>query len=185
MVDVLRASPTGVLDRRSLAGGCIARGMNENSFNAYSSYSSIVEHIGTDLWKLSGTEVDPVAVEAVRSTNRLRPRERRLLGYEWAEDGTLRLVLRISSHAADSAVFGCPSGLHRFLAGSEFECWVKGTRQTCGKVGVGKQGTIYGFKTFIQRYGLDNNDVLLAEFDINLHLVLLSIGGDELLDGLE
>lgn len=182
MVDVLRSSPTGVLDRRTLAEGCIARGMNENTFNVYTSYSSIVERIGTDLWKLIGAEVDPAAVEAVRSANRIRTRERRVLGHEWAEDGKLRLAFRIRVRAADSAVFGCPSAIQRFLADSEFESQVKGTRQTCGKVGVDRWGTIYGFKTFIQRYGLDEDDVLLAEFDINSHVVLLSIGYDELLD---
>lgn len=185
MVDALRSSPTGVLDRRSLAEGCIARGMNENTFNVYTSYSSIVEHIGTDLWKLRGAEVDPAAVEAVRSANKLRTKERRVFGFEWAEDGKLRLAFRVGGRAADSAVFGCPSTIQRFLADSKFECQVKGTRQTCGKVGMAKQGTIYGFKPFIQRYGLDENDVLLAEFDINSHVVLLSIGYDELLDDVE
>ncbi len=185
MVDVLRSSPSGVLDRRSLAEGCIARGMNENTFNVYTSYSSIVEHLGTDLWKLRGAEVDPAAVEAVCSANRLRTRKKRVLGYDWTEDGKLRLAFRISGRAADTAVFGCPSVIQRFLAHSDFECQVKGTRQTCGNLSMDERGTIYGCKTYIQRYGLDENDVLLAEFDINSHVVLLSIGDDELFDDLE
>ena len=185
MVDVLRSSPSGVLDRRSLAEGCIARGMNENTFNVYTTYSSILEHLGIDLWKLRGVEVDPATVEAVRSANRLRTRERRVLGYEWTEDGKLRLAFRISGWAADTAVFGCPSALQRFLARSDFECQVKETRQTCGKLGVDERGTIYGCKTFIRRYGLDENDVLVAEFDIGSHVVLLSIGDDGLLDDAE
>jgi len=182
MVDVLRSSPTGVLDRRSLAEACVARGMNENTFNVYTSYSSLVEHIGTDLWKLRGTEVDPAAVEAVRSASRLRTRERRLLGHEWTEEGKIRLFLRISGQAGDTAVFGCPSPIRRFLEGSDFECRVKVTNKACGKVGVDERGIIYGCKTYIQRYGLDTNDLLVAEFDIKEHIVLLSLGDEELLD---
>src|SRR5262249_40027742 len=36
-VEVLRSSPSGMLDRDSLAAACLQRGMNENTFNVYTS----------------------------------------------------------------------------------------------------------------------------------------------------
>lgn len=179
LVEVLRSSPAGVLDRRSLAAGCLERGMNENTFNVYTSYSSVLEHIGTGLWKLRGTEVSPEAVEAVRIANSLRPKERRVLGHEWTKDGKLLLAFRVSDRAGDSSVFGCPAPVRRFLDGNEYECQVVASASSCGKLGVTDQGLIYGCKTFIQRYGLDSNDVILAEFDINQNIVQLSIGYED------
>ena len=54
---VLRSSPTCLLDRTAFARGCIARGMNENTFSIFSSYSPIVAHLGTGLWTLRGVHV--------------------------------------------------------------------------------------------------------------------------------
>ena len=71
LVEVLRSSPAGVMDRVSFAIGCLARGMNENTFSIYSSYSCILEHLGIGIWKLRGVAVDPAAVEAVRIANQL------------------------------------------------------------------------------------------------------------------
>jgi hypothetical protein len=179
MVDVLRSSAAGVLERRSFAEGCVSRGMNENTFNVYTTYSAVLEHIGTDLWKPRGATVDPAAVEAVRAANRIRPRERRVREFEWTEDGRLKLALLIVGRAGDSLVFGCPGPVRRFLAGQEFECYVKGTRLGCGTIGVDDNGSMYGWRTFVDRYGLDRDDILTAEFDTVTHTVFLSIGEDE------
>jgi len=183
LVDVLRSSPAGVLDRRSLAAACIARGMNENTFGVYSSYSCILEHLDLDVWKLRGITVDPGSVEALRRANRLRPRAKRVLGHEWTDEGKLRLTFRILYRSAgDTAVFGCPTEVRRYLAGAEFNCTAGETGQPCGKVAMDERGTLYGFLTYVQRLGLDDNDVLVAEFDINERTVVLRTGSDEVLD---
>ncbi len=182
LVDVIRSSPSGILDRASLAKACLERGMNENTFNVYITYSPVLEHLGVDLWKLRGVEISPAAVEAVRVANRLRPRERRVLGYEWTADGKLLLAFRVSGRAGDSAVFGCPSAVKRFLAGNEYQCSALPSGNPCGKIGVNDAGTIYGCKTFIQRYGLDSDDLILARFDINSNTVALEIGYEDAWD---
>jgi hypothetical protein len=38
---------------------------------------------------------------------------------------------------------------------------------------------MYGWRTFVDRYGLDRDDILTAEFDTVTHTVFLSIGEDE------
>src|SRR5439155_21479337 len=82
-VDVLRSSPTGVLDRASFQEACEARGMNRNTFSVYTTYSPILEHLGTDIWSLRGIHVSPVAVDALRQANAARPRERVVEDYGW------------------------------------------------------------------------------------------------------
>lgn len=182
LVEVLHASPAGVVDRRSLAEGCRARGMNENTFNLYSSYSCILEHVDLDVWKLRGVKVDPTAVEAVRASNQIRPRQKRVLGYGWTDDGKLWLAARIPRLGKESLVIGCPSAIQRYLAGQEFRCKGKGSSQDCGSVSVNERGASYGYGAFIRRIGIDENDVLLAEFDIASKVVTLSVGDEELLD---
>src|SRR5439155_6115113 len=96
LVDVLRASPSGVLDRASFESGCLVRGMNQNTFSVYTTYSPVLEHLGTDIWALRGVRVDPAAVEAVRRANAQRPREPRVQDYGWTGEGDLWMGVRLS-----------------------------------------------------------------------------------------
>ena len=183
LVEVLRASPAGVMDRETFADGCFARGMNENTFNVLSTYSSVLEHIGIDIWKLRGVKVDPTAVEAVRIANHLKPREKRVLEYGWSDDGTLWIAVRVPRMSRQNMVFGCPGAVQRFLVGQEFQCKTKEGNHDCGTVVFNDRGTSYGYGQFVRRHGLDADDILLAEFDFATNVVLLSVGSEELLEG--
>lgn len=182
MVDVLRSSPAGVLDRKSFAEGCLVRGMNENTFSVYSTYSCILEHVGIDIWKLRGVKVDPAAIEAVRIANHLKPREKRVLEHGWADDGKLWIAARIPRLGKNSMVIGCPGAIQRYLIGQEFDCRTKEGNYHCGTVSINEKGSSYGYGVFIRRSGLDENDILLAEFDLSTNTVLLSAGNDEILN---
>ncbi|MEW6217828.1 MAG: hypothetical protein AB1543_09145, partial [Candidatus Bipolaricaulota bacterium] len=184
MADVLRSSPSAVLDRSSFLDGCLSRGMNENTFNVYTTYSPILEHIGTDLWKLRGTVVDPAAVAAVRSANKARPKTKRLLGHGWRE-GYLWIAVRLPKHGRKALVVNCPPATHRFLLGKEFRCFDKVTQRLHGSLMVDTHGASYGYTSFIQEYGLDEDDVLLAEFNTRDCTVMLSVGEDDLLDDID
>ena len=182
MVDVLRSSPAGVLDRKSFAEGCLARGMNENTFSVYSTYSYILEHVGIDIWKLRGVTVDPASIEAVRIANHLKPKEKRVLEHGWGNDGKLWIAARIPRLGKNSMVIGCPGAIQRYLIGQEFECKTKEGSHRCGTVVINDKGSSYGYGPFIRRYGLDENDILLAEFDLGESTVTLSTADDELLE---
>lgn len=182
LVEVLRASPAGVMDRETFAEGCLARGMNENTFSVLSTYSSVLEHIGIDIWKLRGVKVDPTAVEAVRIANRLRPREKRVLEYGWSDDGTLWIAVRVPRMSKQNMVFGCPGAVQRYLVGQEFQCKTKEGNHDCGTVVFNDAGMSYGYGPFVRRYGLDADDILLAAFDLSTNVVTLSAGTEELLE---
>jgi hypothetical protein len=118
-VDVLRSSPTCVLERESLAKGCLARGCNQHTISTFLSYSPVVEHLGTDLWSLRGVKVDPTAVEAVRAANAARPKEKRVLDHGWTVSGSLWLAVRIPA-LHNSLVIGVPSVIRHMLASRRF-----------------------------------------------------------------
>lgn len=180
LVEVIRSSPAGILDRLSFAERCLAKGMNENTFNIYTTYSVILEHLDLDIWKLRGTRVDSAAVAALRSRIHTKPKQRRVLQYGWSSDGNLWIAARIPK-LASSMILGCPSPIQRYLIGQEFIGLTKEGHHKCGVITINDKGMSYGYTPFIRRYGLDENDVLLAEFDLNTQTVTLGIAGDELI----
>ena len=182
LVEVLRSSPSGLMDRDSLTEECLARGLNENTFSVYTSYSPILEHVDTAIWKLRGVKGDPTAVEAIRIANHMRPRQKRVLQYGWGGDGKLWIAARVPKMAG-SMVIGCPGPVQRFLSGQEFTCLTKDGKHNSGTVSINDRGSSYGYGVFIRRYGVDENDVLLAEFDLKDQTVNLSVGDEEILEG--
>ena len=180
-VDVLRTSPAGVMDRASLCDGCIARGMNESTFNVYATYSSIIDHLGVDLWKLRGVTVDPAAVEAVRIANNIRPKQKRVLEHGWSSDGNLWIAARVPRNRGNMVV-GCPGAILRYLVGQKFECKTRDGDQPCGAISFDDKGSSWGYSVFIRRYGLDENDILLAEFDLGTNTTFLSVADEKILE---
>jgi hypothetical protein len=66
LVEALRASWTGVLERRVLRAACAARGLADGTFESGLSYSVVVDNPARDLWCLRGTRVSAVTVAALR-----------------------------------------------------------------------------------------------------------------------
>ncbi len=180
LVRVLRASPTCILDRAGFAKGCIESGMNENTFSVYSSYSPIIEHLGTDLWTLRGVHVDPAAVEAIRAANLAVPRQKRVVDHGWTKNGHLWIGIRLPS-STHGFIFSIPSAVRRLVENREFSA-LSEKGLPCGNVRVNSEGACYGFASFLTRRGADENDILITEFDIEDDVVRLRLGGDELLE---
>lgn len=180
-VEVLRSSPSGVLDRRSLAEGCLSRGMLENTFNVFSTYSCILEHVTLDVWKLRGAHVDPASIEALRAQSSLRPREKRVLDHGWSTDGLLWIAVRVPA-LTGSLVIGVPGAIRRYVEGREYAAHAAVDNRPCGTIVVKDDGASYGYGKFVRRYGADCNDVLMIEFDLTANTVALSITDDQDLD---
>jgi len=181
LVDVLRGVSSGVVDRKTLISECIARGINENTLAVYTTYSSILEHIGVGLWQLRGVRVDPAAVEAVREQNALRPRETRVQDFGWDADGKLWVAWKLPTITA-SPVLGIPAAIKRYLSNRTFEAQPKGVQRPLGKISITDDGTSYGYAPFLRYSGADESDLLKAEFDLAKAKVHLSINEDDFED---
>lgn len=180
IVEVLRSSPAMVLDRASLLSGCIERGINQNTASIDLTYSCVVEHLDTNIWTLRGADVNPAAVEALRSANALRPKERRVRDFGWTLDGKL-WIAAVVPPVVQSFVFGCPSGTGPYLRGQKFRArTVDGL--PCGNVMATDEGTVYGLGPFVDMSGADQGDILIIEFDLVEQAATLLLGDDELLD---
>jgi len=181
LVDVLRSSPACVLDRASLAAECARRSMNMNTFSLYLTYSPVIMHIGTDVWSLRGVRVDPAAVEAVRSANALRQKEKRVLDHGWTANGELWLAARLPAAHAGNLVVGIPGAIQHYLSRRQFDA-IDEDGVKHGSVRINDEGSSYGFAPFLRQRGADEGDIMIIEFNLSDETALLRLGNDELLD---
>jgi len=180
MVDVLRTSPTGVLDRASFMEACVARGVNPNTLSVMLTYSSVISHLETDAWSLRGSEISPMALKAVLDANAQRPRQRRILAYGWTTDGQLWLAYRIPSPY--SVVIGIPGPISRYLTGRSYRALAEDGTPTGTVVVDGESHASWGYGPFLSRRGADEGDVLRVTFDLLGATARLQLQGSEALD---
>ena len=182
MVTVLKSAPSRVLDRVSLTNACVERGVNVNTLWTLATYSPVMEHLGTGLWTLRGTIVDPTVVESFRKENALRPRERRVLDHGWLPSGELWLAIRIPAYW-DLYVFPVPADIGRLLAGRDFS----GTNSTGsfrGTLRVQEGNRMNGVHAFLRGTGADEDDIVLFRFDLVQGTVIVSVVDDDALEEL-
>ena len=118
--------------------------MNVNTFSIYLSYSPVVLHLGTDVWLLRGVRVDPAAVEAVRSANALRQREKRVLDHGWTPHGQLWVAARLPTAHIGSLVVGIPGPIRHYVCGRQFDARDE-DGIAHGSIRVNDEGASYGF----------------------------------------
>ncbi len=179
-VEVLRQSPSGLLDRASFESACDARGVNHNTFSVYTTYSPILEHVSQDVWALRGSVVNPAAVEALRQSVALQPKESRYADHGWTADGRLWLAVRLSRHP-ESVPIHIPVAISHYVGEGRFQALTE-LGAPAGTVVVAKDGASWGYGPFLSRRGADEDDVLVVEFDLVKHTASLRIASAELLE---
>lgn len=183
-VDALRSTPSSVLDRQSLRLECRDRGLSDNNFGVSTTYSPILSHVDLNIWTLRGVDVNPAAIEALRTANALRPREKRLQDYGWTTDGKIWIATRIPE-LYESYVCGCPGSVLKFLQGRKFKAFGEDGLEY-GTIGFTEDhSSSYGYNPFLQRVGAERGDILISEFDLTDETVILRIGDLELLDSMD
>jgi hypothetical protein len=182
VVDVIRSAPSSVLDRAGLAEACTERGVNLNSLWTMTSYSPVLQNLGGGLWTLRGNRVDPAAIEALRRSNRQRPRLQRVVDHGWTPEGYLWIATRLPTQFQNK-VFGIPGAVKKWIADRDFEAFAE-DGSACGRIRIYDYGTSAGYTPFLSRAGADEGDLMLARFDIVQNKVHLSLITDEQLEDL-
>ena len=184
IVDAIRSTPAGVIDRQSIRDRCIRRGVNQHTFEQKLTYSPLIEHLGVNLWAIASVAVDPAAVEAVRVANARRPREKRVSDFGWTEKGEIWISVIVPSYNTSSFVFGVPGGVKRYLLSQRFIA-MDDLGKKHGEVVVSAIGTTYGAGPLLRRKGADAGDIALFEFNLAENIAVIRVGGDELVDGMQ
>lgn len=183
LVEVLRASPSQMLDRQAIRNACQKRGLNPNSLEMALTYSPVIEHLDLNIWALRGADFNPATLDAMRDVNALRSQEKRVHGFGWTPEGRIWVAARLPE-AVHNFVLGAPGPMRRFLEKQKFRA-VGEDGSACGFITTADAGTLYGFGNYLRRASADEGDFLVMEFDIANESVLLRLGGDELLDSYE
>jgi hypothetical protein len=172
LVDIIRSSATGVVDRATLAREAFAKGLGDAWFTILTSFSPVLERVGLGIWKIRGAVVDPAAVESLRQQIRDTPRERRIINYGWTTDGAIWLAAR-TPHSPSSMVVGVPAPLQSFFTSVKFEAFLEdGT--SCGAISQ-NDGTLYNFYGFARAAALEEGDVVKMTFELSQSTVRLEI----------
>lgn len=178
-IDVLRAAPTGLMDRTDLEEAVTGRGVNPSTFSVLTSYSPILDHPAINVWCLRGHDVDPAQLQALRAVSATRTRQRRTLAHGWDEDGRLWLTVLVGN--VSSPVIGIPSIIARYVAGRRFAAATQdGT--PAGVVVVDDAGTSWGYGPFMRRRGAEAGDALTLRFDLAAEQVALTLGEEAALE---
>jgi hypothetical protein len=177
-VEVLRASPTGLIDRAELEEAVTGRGVNASTFSVFTTYSPILDHPAKNVWCLRGHAVDPVQLEALRAMIATRSRQRRTLAYGWDEDGRLWLTVVLAN--ISSPVVGIPASISRYVAGRRFQARTQeGT--PAGVIAIDESGASWGYGPFLRRRGAEPGDALTLRFDLVSAEVILSLDDESAL----
>ncbi len=183
LVEVLRLSPTGLLDRQSVISKAKDRGVNESTASILLTYSPIIEHLDVGSWKLRGVVVSPEAAILAREQNQLRPKEKALLQYGWTPGGKL-WISSVLPTMMQSLVVYVPSAISRYLAGQTFIASSKESSKEIANISITSSGQSYGYYPYLRISGADAGDILFAEFDLATNCVALSLISDDVLDGM-
>jgi hypothetical protein len=181
IVTVLRSAPSRVLDRTGLTEACVERGVNTSTLWTLATYSPVIEHVGTGLWTLCGTSVDPTIVESFRKANALRPRERRVIDHGWLPTGELWVAVRLP--ALSSFVFPVPADIGRLLTGRDFAASDSEGVQR-GLIRVQDGSRLSGVLPLLRRAGADVDDIALVRFDLAQSRAAVSVVDDDALEEL-
>jgi hypothetical protein len=181
LVDVIRSTPTSILDRFAFRLECQKRGMNVNTFEAFMQCSPIIEHVDTNIWTLRGLTVDPAQVEAARTANAERPRQKRVTSFGWTESGEVSITVRVPANPTPSFVFLAPAGISRFVSGKEFEV-VRPTDVQGRRLKILDEGNVIGSGVILNRLGADEGDVVNFNFNLTKNIVSIDIDSAETFD---
>lgn len=121
MVDVLKASPYGVMDRTSLVEQCTAAGISKGTIGVWTTYAEWMQTFGRNVWGLRGTPIAPSIVEEIQAAAAQRSRsERRERSWTWSPDGHLVLVADVNTLLWTTGVINFPSSLRRTVGARRF-----------------------------------------------------------------
>lgn len=164
------------MSRKELQAKCLDYYMNENTFYAYLSYSPVVIKHAVGVYGLRRIKVQPGMIESLKPT---REYHRVISDYGWTNDGRIWLGILLTDMILASGSFYIPSGMKNYLQG-EYSL-VSKDGKSYGKIKV-KDAFGWNIKSYLKRYGGEEDDYIVLEFDINSRIVTCNIGDEDLLD---
>lgn len=180
VVEVLKSTPHGIMDRLSLEEACIDAGVAKGTIAVWSTYAEWLELVARNVLGLRGSNPNPAAVKAVQEAAAARKKaEPHRRSWAWGSNGELVQTLHITTTIRSSGVMTLSNEVRTTVAGKSFSVIV-GTEQ----VGVIKidNGFCWGWHAVFTALGAKQGDVLQIRFDLAGGTANVRIDGNELWD---
>ncbi|MCK9893122.1 hypothetical protein MXD62_17040 [Frankia sp. Mgl5] len=179
LVELIRMSPNGVLDRTSLMETAEAFGMNLSTVSVYLTFHPAFVQLDRNAWTVRGTQVASAVVATVQSQARARSlTENRHFRAGTTPNGRPSVTLAVTSNFKLTGVL-----LRRwFPAGTpstRFEL-IDGRGEPCGTAVYNDEtGFTHGFGTYVRRFGLRVGEYVYMCADLEEETVSMTHGGTD------
>lgn len=176
MVDVLKASPFGVMDRSSLIEECTAAGIPKGTIGVWTTYAEWMQNFGRNVWGLRGTQVAPSVVEEIQAAavrrSRTEPRER---SWSWSMDGQLVLTADVNTTLWTTGVINFSPSLRRLVGARRFT--VSHRNGTGGYLALsGEHDWTWGWGRSLHALGAKVGETMRATLDLSSSSAWVEIG---------
>lgn len=180
VVDVIKASPYGVMDRASFNQACEDVGISRNTLNVWTSYAEWLERVARNVWGPRGVRVSPAVVAEIQNAARVRAAaEPHRTDWEWTPDGRIALTMDVDTSTYYSAVWTFEDSLRKTIGARRFTAWA--ADQDAGTITIGSEHNwVWGWAPAMRLMGVRAGDVLRAVLDLQLGTVEITKGGREL-----
>jgi hypothetical protein len=146
---------------RRLQAECVQRGMNENTFFQYLTYSPIIYRTDREVYSIIGAEVAPGVVEDLRRRTRQSPV---VIDTGWTSDGRPWIEYRLNAANIRSGVLSIPMSLSGLMAGRySFDSSNSGSEHEM----MVESGRASGLRRVLSSCGAEEGDVLRITFDLS------------------
>jgi hypothetical protein len=182
LVEVIKASPYGAMDRQSLSEACEIAGIKHGTLNRWTTYSEIIESFGRNVWGLRGSNVpESIVHEIQQSAQSLASSEPRRRDWHRVSDDLIVLTMDADRSSRTTATWLFDSGLRSEIGGRRFEIIAGGKR--VGAVSTGEQHNwTWGWLPAIRELDIQPGDVIRAVLDLRQNTATVTKGGTELWD---
>lgn len=173
--EVLREAG-GVMSGMDFQRNCLARGLNENTFFQYLTYSPIVLRIARAVYALPGATIPPGTIEELS-----QERERRsvLEDHGWLRDGRFWIAYRLNPSNLRSGTFTVPAAAISFMQGALHLNLGDGLPIDEAKV-TGDR--LSGLRHIIRVCGAEDDDLLRLTINLQSRMATVSIIDEDSID---
>ena len=159
---------------------CVAAGMNPVTVGIYMSISPIVSRLARGVYALVGEKVAPGIVEEVKEK---LTSSRRTSDFGWSTRGTLWCSVKLTRNILVSGSAALPAFVSDLVGGGDWKVKFGGTvLDTLLKC---KNHFLWSLAKPLAYAGAEPDDICILEFDMQTHIVTLSVGGEDLADAWE
>lgn len=180
MIDVLKATPDQIMDRRTLHETCKEAGLNLSTIGIWTTFAEWMEKIAPNVWGLRGSNPSPAAVEQIRASARLRRKgEPNRRTFSWAPDGTIEITADLTASVITSGTLTFEEAFHRPVAGKSLALIYEDARVGLLKVGEDHYWS-WGWGNVLRRSEANPGDVLRVNINVLNDTATVCVGGQEL-----